>query len=106
MRVDPEKDHREGKVWCDLKRFTVRYGDKSCGPTPEEWKLCLLLSANPGYVKSREQILDVLFPTNYEIEERSVDSFVKRLRAKLRKTLGVNPIQTRYGFGYSWAEQS
>lgn len=100
-----EAEHPETKVWCDLKRFTVRYGVKSCKLTPDEWGLCLLLSAQPGHVKSRPQILDVLYPTNYEIDERSVDSYVKRLRKKLRAALGVNPIQTRYGFGYWWDDQ-
>jgi DNA-binding response OmpR family regulator len=93
------------QVVCDLKRCSVRCGDKSCIPTVDEWRLCLLLSAQPGHVKSRAQILDVLYPTNFKIDERTIDSHVKRLRAKFLATLGVDPIQTRYGFGYSWNDQ-
>ena len=102
MSFDPEKAQNEGKAWCDLRRKTIRLDDKSCELTPREFNLCLLLSANSGWVKSRAQILDAIWPNDLEIDDRKVDDHVKRARKKLKCSLGVNPIRTHYGFGYSW----
>lgn len=93
---------RDGEVWCDLAYKVIRYGNKSVRLTKHEYGLCLLLSAHVGHVKSRDQILDTVYPMDYDKDPRSVDSHVKRSRAKMRAALGYNPIRTHCGLGYYW----
>ena len=71
--------------------------------TAAEWKILLYLSSNGGAVVSREQILDRCLEYSFEGYDRTVDTHIKNLRAKLQ-----NPdwIETVRGYGYRFAGNS
>ena len=89
-------------VWCDADRFVIRHGDKRAPVTKSEFALCRLLASHPGHIKSSAAIHNVLIPFSERAREDGVKDHVKRLRAKLAKSLGVDPIKTHRGEGYSW----
>lgn len=71
--------------------------------TPVEFKLLHILSAHPGRVYSRSQLLDMIFPGEHFVCDRTIDNHVKNLRKKL---LAVSPdqpiIYSIYGVGYKF----
>ncbi|SHE88891.1 DNA-binding response regulator, OmpR family, contains REC and winged-helix (wHTH) domain [Seinonella peptonophila] len=75
--------------------------------TPTEFKILYTLAARPGIVFSRLQLLKVALGDEYMGYERTMDSHIRNLRRKL-EDLPSNPryIQTVYGFGYRFGEQT
>jgi DNA-binding response OmpR family regulator len=73
--------------------------------TPNEFKLLYLLASRPGQTLTREQLLDDLHGAASSID-RSVDSHIKNLRKKLEAASGLSMIETVYGIGYRFVEQS
>ncbi|WP_410499096.1 two-component system response regulator CreB [Chitinibacter sp. S2-10] len=72
--------------------------------TPSEYRLIVALLAHPGHVLSRSQLLDVLGDAAEDSFERTIDSHIKSLRAKLRQIRSdLDPIATHRGFGYALA---
>jgi DNA-binding response OmpR family regulator len=72
--------------------------------TRKELALAAYLSERPGFIRSREQIMEQVYDGLF-VDDRTVDTLVRRLRAKLRLVVpGFDPIVTRSGFGYSWGE--
>ncbi len=61
------------------------------------------LAKRPGIIKERAQLMDIAYREDTDIEDRTIDSHVKRIRKKFKK---VDPdfsaIETRYGSGYRW----
>ncbi len=87
----------------DLTKRQVTVDDKAVTLTPKEFELTLLLARHPGRTFPREEILERVWPYEYEGETRTVDSHVKNIREKL-KDAGVdpNPIKTVWGVGYKF----
>lgn len=70
--------------------------------TPSEYRLLITLLARPGLVFSRAQLLDALGEAAEDSFERTIDSHIKSLRAKLRLICpDQDPIATHRGFGYA-----
>ncbi|QBC43432.1 two-component system response regulator CreB [Iodobacter fluviatilis] len=70
--------------------------------TPSEYRLLITLLAHPGQVFSRAQLLDALGEAAEDSFERTIDSHIKSLRAKLRLVRpDLDPIATHRGFGYA-----
>lgn len=68
-----------------------------------EFKILLALASRPGVIKSREALVELIHRYGEYVDERSVDSYVKRLRVKLREvTPHLDCIQTVYGVGYRY----
>ncbi len=79
----------------------VRVGGSTVELTPKEFRLLEVLSAKPGHVFSRSQLLDMLGADNLAVSDRSVDSQVKNLRRKLGQAVfGEEVIRSVYGMGY------
>ena len=77
--------------------------------TRSEFAIVDLLSTRPGWVKSREDLLAVVSTHDPDgpLDDRVIDSHVKRIRAKMRRLGGGDDwIATRYGDGYSWAGEA
>jgi len=73
--------------------------------TVAEFHLVQCLSKNPGVVKDRNQIMDAMYGENIYVDDRTIDSHIKRLRKKFRIIDSeFDKIKTRYGLGYSWRE--
>lgn len=70
--------------------------------TPKEIEILYMLASNPGQVFTREQLLNRVWGYDFAGETRTVDTHIKRIRAKLDNT-GLNwSIKTIYGVGYKF----
>jgi two-component system response regulator BaeR len=96
-----------GAIELDTERFEARVRGQPLALTPVEFRLLRKLSAQPGRVYSRQQLMDALYNDHRVVSDRSVDSHVKNLRRKLGD-LGVDPIASIYGLGYrfEWKDGS
>ncbi|MDW5416195.1 two-component system response regulator CreB [Iodobacter sp. CM08] len=80
----------------------VQYAGQYLTLTPSEYRLLITLLAHPGQVFSRAQLLDALGEAAEDSFERTIDSHIKSLRAKLRLVRpDLDPIATHRGFGYA-----
>ena len=86
----------------DLARHAVRLHGEALDLTATEFKLLHFLSARPGWVYSREQIINAVRGTDYPVTERSVDVQVVGLRKKLG--YAGNLIETVRGVGYRFKD--
>ena len=79
---------------------------KDVSLTVTEFLLLQALAQRPGFVKSRDQLMDVAYDDQVYVDDRTIDSHIKRLRKKLRM---VDPefsaIETLYGIGYRYNEE-
>ena len=87
----------------DLDRLTrrVRRGDRDIRLGPTDFRLLEYLLEKPGRVFSRAQLLDLVWGQSSEIDERTVDVHIGRLRKKLAKGKERDPIRTVRGAGYA-----
>jgi len=90
-----------GELCIDRAGLTVTYRGAAVPLAPSELRQLLTLSASPGRVFSRQQLLEAVWEHSYHGDARLVDACVKRLRTKM----GEPPRQPRYietvrGFGY------
>ena len=73
--------------------------------TVTEFLLVKALAARPGMVKSRDQLIDAAYGENTFVDDRTIDSHVKRVRKKFRQVDGeFNAFETLYGIGYKYKE--
>lgn len=74
--------------------------------TVTEFLLVKALAARPGMVKSRDQLIDAAYGENTYVDDRTIDSHVKRVRKKFRSVDdSFNQIETLYGIGYRYKEK-
>ena len=93
-----------GPFRVDGERVQIHYHGQLLSLTRHEFRLLQLLLAQPERVFSREQLLDGLGVAPDAGYERSIDSHIKSLRAKLRQVqAAAEPIQTHRGLGYSYS---
>lgn len=86
----------------DLKSYTVSLRGENIICTPKEIEILHMLASNPGQVFTREQLLNKVWGYDFVGETRTVDTHIKRIRAKLDNT-GLNwSIKTIYGVGYKF----
>jgi len=90
----------------DLDRVTrlVRRGDRVINLAPTDFRLLEYLLERPGRVFSRAQLLDLVWGRSAEIDERTVDVHIGRLRKRLSKGRERDPIRTLRGAGYTFDE--
>ena len=71
--------------------------------TTTEFLIVKELAKRPGVIKERAHLMDIAYKENTEIEDRTIDSHVKRIRKKFKKIdEKFSAIETRYGSGYRW----
>ena len=87
----------------DLDRLTrrVRRGDREIRLGPTDFRLLEYLLEKPGRVFSRTQLLDLVWGRSAEVDERTVDVHIGRLRKRLTKGKERDPIRTVRGAGYA-----
>ena len=88
-------------IRIDIARHTVSYDGSNISLGPIEYKLLYFLMSAPRQVFSRKQLLDRVWESNTEIETRTVDVHIGRLRKSLKEVSNKNLIRTIRGFGYS-----
>lgn len=83
--------------------LSVRYQGQLLNLTRRELGLLKKLLATPGRIQSREALLDAVWGQEAESSDRTVDTHIKTLRAKLREVAPeIDPIRTHRGLGYSF----
>ena len=90
---------RHGALELDPERFEVRFGEKRLSLTSTEFAVLAALLERPGIVLSRAQLMQRAYDTDIHVTERTLDSHVRRIRAKFR-AVGTDPIATVHGGGY------
>ncbi|UJR81255.1 response regulator transcription factor [Sandaracinus amylolyticus] len=93
---------RHGAITIDLERHEVRYGSELVALTPTELGMLAALIERPGIVLSRGQLMKRAYAYDNLVTERTIDTHVRRIRAKFR-ALGGDPIATVHGVGYKAA---
>ena len=94
-----------GKLKLDPSQLECEWGGK---PLPDkltttEFLIVRELAKRPGVIKERAHLMDIAYKENTEIEDRTIDSHVKRIRKKFKKVDDkFSAIETRYGSGYRW----
>jgi two-component system response regulator ChvI len=90
-----------GGLEMDPARHRVRWHGRDVALTVTEFLILDALAQRPGFVKSRDQLMDVAYAHDTYVDDRTIDSHIKRLRKKFRT---VDPhfdaIETLYGVGY------
>jgi two-component system phosphate regulon response regulator PhoB len=93
-----------GDLELDRQNWRVHRGDRDVHLGPTEFRLLEHLMEKPGRVFSRAQLLDSVWGLSAEIDERTVDVHVGRLRKALSNAGEKDPIRTVRGAGYSFDE--
>ena len=92
-----------GALVMDPMRHSVTWGNKPVNLTVTEFLLLHALAVRPGFVKSRDQLMDLAYSDQVYVDDRTIDSHIKRLRKKLRTVDdSFSAIETLYGIGYRY----
>ncbi len=95
-----------GRLTMDPARHKVRWNDEEVVLTVTEFMILEALAQRPGVVKTRNQLLDIAYQDDVYVDDRTIDSHIKRIRRKFRS---VDPqfdaIETLYGVGYRFGEE-
>ena len=95
-----------GHLVMDPARHKVRWDGKDVSLTVTEFLILEALAQRPGVVKSRNQLLDVAYNDDIYVDDRTIDSHIKRMRRKFRAIDGgFGAIETLYGVGYRFGEE-
>ncbi len=103
--IQPKNILTVGKLTLDSEQLECLWGGKSLPEklTTTEFKIIYELAKRPGVIKERAYLMNIAYKQENDIEDRTIDSHIKRIRKKFIK---VDPkfsaIETRYGSGYRW----
>ncbi|MCC5993537.1 MAG: response regulator transcription factor [Rhodobacteraceae bacterium] len=94
-----------GNLEMDPLRHSVKWKGMDVTLTVTEFLLLQALAQRPGVVKSRDQLMDVAYDDQVYVDDRTIDSHIKRLRKKMRSVDSeFSSIETLYGIGYKYNE--
>jgi len=103
--VATEEVMERGRLVLDPLRHQVTWDGRDVTLTVTEFLILQALAQRPGHVKSRDQLMDAAYSEDIYVDDRTIDSHIKRLRKKFR---AVDPafeaIDTLYGVGYRFRE--
>jgi two-component system response regulator ChvI len=95
-----------GALRMDPLRHSVTWKGMEVSLTVTEFLLLQALAQRPGFVKSRDQLMDVAYDDQVYVDDRTIDSHIKRLRKKMRSVDDTfSAIETLYGIGYRYNEE-
>jgi two-component system response regulator ChvI len=96
---------QQGKLVLDPEQLECQWDNQ---PLPDkltttEFQIVYELAKRPGVIKERSHLMTIAYRENSDIEDRTIDSHVKRIRKKFKKIdKSFSAIETRYGSGYRW----
>ena len=94
---------RRGDLILDSSRHLCTWKDKEVNLTVTEFLLVEALARRPGHVKNRDQLIDAAYGEHIYVDDRTIDSHVKRLRRKFKnEDEEFAEIETLYGVGYRY----
>ncbi|WP_220747189.1 MULTISPECIES: response regulator transcription factor [Jannaschia] len=97
---------QRGELSMDPLRHAVKWKGRDVTLTVTEFLLLQALAQRPGFVKSRDQLMDVAYDDQVYVDDRTIDSHIKRLRKKMRSAdPEFSAIETLYGIGYRYNEE-
>jgi two-component system, OmpR family, response regulator ChvI len=103
--ADEPEPMQRGKLEMDPARHHVRWDGKPVTLTVTEFMILEALANRPGVVRTRSQLMDIAYQDDVYVDDRTIDSHIKRLRRKFRQVDGeFSAIDTLYGAGYRFAD--
>ncbi len=101
----PEDAMARGRLVMDPARHLCSWDGIPVELTVTEFLILKALAQRPGHVKSRDQLMDAAYDDQVYVDDRTIDSHIKRLRKKLRQVdSNFTGIETLYGLGYKFTE--
>lgn len=95
-----------GDLRLDDSRHLCTWRQKPVNLTVTEYLLVKALATRVGHVKNRDQLIDLAYGENIYVDDRTIDSHIKRVRKKFKQVdTDFNQIETLYGVGYRYKEQ-
>ncbi len=95
----------KGDLILDEDKQLCFWKDTEIELTVAEFNLIKSLAQYPGVVKDRNKLMDAMYGDTIYVDDRTIDSHIKRLRKKFRSyDNSFDQIRTRYGSGYSWRD--
>lgn len=92
-----------GELTLDTTRHLCVWKDSPVNLTVTEFLLVQALARRPGHVKSRDQLIDAAYGEHIYVDDRTIDSHIKRLRKKFKDVNSdFAQIETLYGVGYRY----
>ena len=96
---------RRGELVLDPIRHLCTWREREVTLTVTEFLILEALAQRPGHVKSRDQLMDAAYGENIYVDDRTIDSHIKRLRKKFRDADDdFGHIETLYGIGYRYKD--
>ena len=105
--LDPDSPHivRQGELLMDPDRHLCSWKGNEVKLTVTEFLLLQALAQRPGFVKSRDNLMDAAYDDQVYVDDRTIDSHIKRIRKKFREVdKTFDAIETLYGVGYRYKE--
>ena len=103
--IDPEALITRGDLVMDTSRHSSKWKGDDVKLTVTEFLMLKDLSQRSGMVKTRDQLMDAAYGETIYVDDRTIDSHIKRLRKKFRLVdKGFDQIETLYGVGYRYRE--
>jgi two-component system response regulator ChvI len=94
-----------GDLELDDSRHLCTWKGKPVNLTVTEYLLVKVLAQRPGHVKNRDQLIDMAYGENIYVDDRTIDSHIKRVRKKFKAVDDdFDQIETLYGIGYRYKE--
>jgi len=103
--IDADKVLERGMLRMDPERHTCTWKNEPVTLTVTEYLILQALASRPGVVKSRNALMDAAYDDQVYVDDRTIDSHIKRVRKKFReKDNEFDMIETLYGVGYRFKE--
>ena len=104
-KEDNNQNLKKGDLLLDDLKQLCFWKNTVIELTVAEFNLIKSLAKHPGVIKDRNQLMDAMYGDAIYVDDRTIDSHIKRLRKKFRSyDPTFDQIRTRYGSGYSWRE--
>ncbi|MEM9705706.1 MAG: response regulator transcription factor [Pseudomonadota bacterium] len=102
---EEKKIIRRGRLTLDPMRHACLWDEQPVTLTVTEFLILEALAQRPGFVKSRDQLMDAAYDDQVYVDDRTIDSHIKRIRKKFRVSdKEFDAIETLYGVGYKYNE--
>ena len=96
---------QRGNLMMDPLRHACTWKEQAVTLTVTEFLILQALAQRPGFVKSRDHLMDAAYDDQIYVDDRTIDSHIKRIRKKFRMVdEDFDAIETLYGVGYRYKE--
>ena len=104
--AQPAQTIVRGELILDTARHACTWKGQTVDLTVTEFLLLKSLATRPGHVKNRDQLIDAAYGEHIYVDDRTIDSHIKRLRKKFRDSDNeFSQIETLYGVGYRYRDE-